>query len=77
MNEVSEYLQTTEQIETSEEDPAKQDFLKGICANCLNTGFKHIMRNGALGVAYTELSNSNGHRTKQILVCNHGLQVDC
>lgn len=56
------------------DEPEKQDFsfLEGVCRHCLDTGFKHILRDGILGIAYTDYhTDSDGVPVKKLLICNH------
>jgi hypothetical protein len=62
----------TEEETESDTEPEQFSFLEGICANCLDTGFKHTIKDGVLGILYTTFTqNADGIPQKKLMVCNH------
>jgi len=78
MQQSIDFLNVTEEptIElVTEED--KPSFLEGICPQCLDSGFKHDVKDGVLGVCYTTLSqDASGNPIKQLMVCNHTTKIN-
>lgn len=62
-----------ESSEVAESEPLEEEpsYLEGICPKCLDTGFKHTIQDGILGIAYrVEGENSIGQPIKRPLLCD-------